>query len=89
MLGRRGWGRRDTAHSAGLNHLPSGSHPVDSRWMWGALLAYNLSAWLQMLTPIGAARRRIATVRRLLIRRAARWTTTARRHKRVRVRDGG
>jgi hypothetical protein len=50
-------------------------------WMWGALLAYNLSAWLQMLAPIGAARRRIATVRRLLIRRAARWTTTARRHE--------
>jgi Mg2+ and Co2+ transporter CorA len=50
-------------------------------WMWGALLAYNLSAWLQMLAPIGAVRRRIATVRRLLIRRAARWTTTARRHE--------
>jgi Mg2+ and Co2+ transporter CorA len=48
-------------------------------WMWGALLAYNLSAWLQMLAPIGAARRRIATVRRLLVRRAARLTSTARR----------
>jgi hypothetical protein len=34
-----------------------------------------------MLAPIGAARRRIATVRRLLIRRAARWTTTSRRHE--------
>jgi DDE family transposase len=72
---------RDTAHGAGLNHLPSGSHAVNSMWMWGALLAYNLSAWLQMLAPIGTARRRIATVRRLLIRRAARWTTTARRHE--------
>jgi hypothetical protein len=72
---------RDTAHGSGLNHLPSGKHAVNSMWMWGALLAYNLSAWLQMLAPIGAARRRIATVRRLLIRRAARWTTTARRHK--------
>ncbi len=50
-------------------------------WMWGALLAYNLSAWLQRLAPIGAARRRIATVRRLLIARAARWTTSARRHE--------
>jgi hypothetical protein len=48
-------------------------------WMWGALLAYNLAGWLQMLAPIGAARRRIATVRRLLIHRAARWTATARR----------
>jgi hypothetical protein len=71
---------RDTAHGAGLNHLPSASHAVNSMWMWGALLAYNLSAWLQMLAPLGAARRRIATVRRLLIRRAARWTATARRH---------
>jgi hypothetical protein len=70
---------RDTAYGAGLNHLPSGSHAVNSMWMWGALLAYNLSAWLQMLAPLGTARRRIATIRRLLIRRAARWTTTARR----------
>jgi hypothetical protein len=72
---------RDTAHGAGLSHLPSGTHAVNSMWMWGALLAYNLAAWLQMLAPIGAARRRIATVRRLLIRRAGRWTTTARRHE--------
>jgi hypothetical protein len=34
-----------------------------------------------MLSPLGVARRRIATVRRLLIRRAARWTVTARRHE--------
>jgi hypothetical protein len=70
---------RDTAHGAGLNHLPSASHAVNSMWMWGALLAYNLSAWLQMLAPIGGTRRRIATVRRQLIARAARLTTTARR----------
>jgi Transposase DDE domain group 1 len=72
---------RDAAHGAGLNHLPSAFHAVNAMWMWGALLAYNLSAWLQMLAPLGAARRRIATVRRLLIRRAARWTATARRHE--------
>ncbi|MCX5215507.1 IS1380 family transposase [Kitasatospora sp. NBC_00240] len=72
---------RDTAHGAGLNHLPSASHAVNAMWMWGALLAYNLSAWLPMLAPLGAARRRISTVRRLLIRRAARWTATARRHE--------
>lgn len=72
---------RDTAYGAGLNHLPSASHAVNSLWMWGALLAYNLSAWLQMLAPLDAtsARRRIATVRRLLIARAARLTSTARR----------
>jgi hypothetical protein len=72
---------RDTAHGAGLNHLPSASHQVNTLWMWGALLAYNLSAWLQMLAPIGTARRRIATVRRLLINRAARLVRTARRHR--------
>ncbi|WP_431955246.1 transposase, partial [Actinacidiphila sp. bgisy167] len=72
---------RDTAHGAGLNHLPSASHPVNAMWMWGALLAYNLAAWLQMPVPIGSARRRMATVRRLLIARAARLTTTARRHE--------
>ncbi|MFE4978010.1 IS1380 family transposase [Kitasatospora sp. NPDC056651] len=72
---------RDTAHGAGLSHLPSASHAVNSMWMWGAMLAYNLSAWLQMLSPLGTARRRIATVRRLLIHRAARWTVTARRHE--------
>jgi hypothetical protein len=72
---------RDTAHGAGLNHLPSASHAVNSMLMWGALPAYNLSAGSRMLSPLGVARRRIATVRRPLIRRAARWTTTARRHE--------
>ncbi|MFJ6139015.1 hypothetical protein [Kitasatospora sp. NPDC092286] len=72
---------RDTAHGARLGHLPSGSHSVNSMWMWGAPPACNLSAWLQMLGPLGAAKRRIATGRRLLIRRAARWTTTGRRHE--------
>lgn len=72
---------RDTAHGAGLSHLPSASHAVNSMWMWGAMLAYNLAAWLQMLSPLGTARRRIATVRRLLIHRTARCTVTARRHE--------
>ncbi|MFI9163622.1 IS1380 family transposase [Kitasatospora aureofaciens] len=74
---------RDTAHGAGLNHLPSASHAVNSMWMWGALLAYNLAAWLQMLAPLDTtgARRRIATVRRLLIARAARLVTGARRSR--------
>jgi hypothetical protein len=70
---------RDTAYGAGLNHLPSGSHAVNAAWMWGALLAYNLSAWLQMIAPLGPARSRIATVRRLLIGRAARLVATGRR----------
>lgn len=71
---------RDTAHGAGLNHLPSARHAVNAMWMWGALLAYNLSAWLQMIAPLGTGRtrHRIATLRRLLIARAARLVTTAR-----------
>jgi hypothetical protein len=50
---------RDTAHGAGLNHLPSAAHAVNSMWMWGALLAYNLSAWLQILSQ--AASRGVAS----------------------------
>jgi hypothetical protein len=70
---------RDTAYGAGLNHLPSGTHQVNALWMWGALLACNFCAWPQMLAPIGEARCHIATVRRLLVRRAARLVATARR----------
>ena len=32
--------------------MPSASHAVNSMWMWGALLAYNLSAWLQELAAL-------------------------------------
>ena len=49
--------------------------------MWGALLAYNLSAWLQMIAPLGGVRRRIATLRRLLIARAARLVRGGRRNR--------
>jgi hypothetical protein len=72
---------RVTAHGAGLNHLPSAAHAVNAMWMWGALPACNLSAWPRMLSPLGVARRRIATVRRPLIRRAAHWATTGRHHE--------
>ncbi|MET8518000.1 transposase [Streptomyces sp. NPDC005077] len=74
-------GIEDQAHAYSFIALPSASHLVNAMWMWGALLAYNLSAWLQMLAPLGGARRRIATVRRLLIARAARLTVTARRNR--------
>jgi len=47
------------------------AHPrsiaVNRMWKGDALLACDLSAWLQLLAPIGTARRRIATVRRLQI----------------------
>lgn len=35
---------RDAKHGAALRHLPSGTHAVNIAWMWGALLAVNLSA---------------------------------------------
>jgi len=40
---------RDAKHGAALRHLPSGDPSVNTAWMWGALLAVNLSAWLQEL----------------------------------------
>lgn len=43
---------RDAKHGAGLRHLPSGSQAVNTVWMWAALLAINLSAWLQELAGL-------------------------------------
>ncbi len=40
---------RDAKHGAALRHLPSGYPAVNTAWMWGALLAVNLSAWLHEL----------------------------------------
>ncbi len=37
---------RDAKHGAALRHLPSASRAANTVWMWGALLAVNLSAWL-------------------------------------------
>jgi len=41
---------RDTKHGAGLRHLPSGHVEVNTAWMWGALLAATMAAWLHQLT---------------------------------------
>jgi hypothetical protein len=38
---------RDAKHGAALRHLPSSTRAANTTWMWGALLAVNLSAWLQ------------------------------------------
>ena len=35
---------RDAKHGAALRHLPSASRAANTIWMWGALLAVNLSA---------------------------------------------
>ena len=41
---------RDGKHGAALRHLPSGYPQVNTAWMWGALLAASMAAWLHQLT---------------------------------------
>ena len=47
---------RDSKHGAALRHLPSGYPQVNTAWMWGALLAATMAAWLHQLTATTAAR---------------------------------
>ena len=47
---------RDSKHGAALRHLPSGYPQVNLAWMWGALLAATMAAWLHQLTAITAGR---------------------------------
>jgi hypothetical protein len=63
---------RDAKHGAALRHLPSATRAANTVWMWGALLAVNLSAWLQELAGLdggdGRGRNHLGTLRhRLLI----------------------
>ncbi|MGH3259084.1 MAG: IS1380 family transposase [Streptosporangiaceae bacterium] len=41
---------RDSKLGAALRHLPSGYPQVNLAWMWGALLAATMAAWLRQLT---------------------------------------
>jgi DDE family transposase len=80
---------RDSKHGAALRHLPSGYPQVNTAWMWGALLAANMAAWLHQLTATeGPAGQRsgwgtregkamIATLRHRLIRIPARLVSHA------------
>jgi hypothetical protein len=74
---------RDAKHGAALRHLPSGNAVVNKVWMWAALLACALSAWLQEITGLdrgnGRGRATIARLRRELICVPARITGHARR----------
>jgi Transposase DDE domain group 1 len=74
---------RDAKHGAALRHLPSADLMVNTVWMWAALLATALSAWLQELTGIdrgnGRGRRTIARLRRELVCVPARVVHHARR----------
>jgi hypothetical protein len=45
---------RDSKHGAALRHLPSGYPQVNLAWMWGALLAATMAAWLHQLTAVTA-----------------------------------
>jgi Transposase DDE domain group 1 len=62
---------KDGKLGAALRHLPSGEHAVNSVWMWAALLACAISAWLQEITGIdygnGRGRRTLTRLRRELI----------------------
>jgi hypothetical protein len=70
---------RDSKHGAALRHLPSGYKEVNTAWMWGALLAAGMAAWLHQLTAttrgedileghgIRGGKAMIATVRHRLI----------------------
>jgi hypothetical protein len=62
---------RDAKHGAALRHLPSGARAANTVWMWGALLAVNLSAWLQELggldTGDGRGRAHLGTLRHRLL----------------------
>ena len=62
---------RDAKHGAALRHLPSGYPAVNTAWMWGALLAVNLSAWLHELAGLdhgdGRGRAHLHRLRRELI----------------------
>ena len=81
---------RDSKHGAALRHLPSGYAKVNTAWMWGALLAASIAAWLHQLTAVtrGQAilaghgvrggKAMIATLRRRLISVPGRLTRHAR-----------
>jgi hypothetical protein len=70
---------RDSKLGAALRHLPSGYPQVNLAWMWGALLAAAMAAWLHQLTALTAGedilhghgvrggKAMIATLRRRLI----------------------
>jgi hypothetical protein len=70
---------RDSKLGAALRHLPSGYPQVNMAWMWGALLAATMAAWLHQLTArtagedileghgVRGGKAMIATLRRRLI----------------------
>lgn len=73
---------RDAKLGAALRHLPSGYQAVNRAWMWAALMALNISVWLQSLARTDTTNRGRAhgkRLRRELISLAARVVQHARR----------
>lgn len=72
---------KDAKWGAALRHLPSADHTVNSIWMWAALLACAISAWIQEISGIdrgnGRGRRTVTRLRRELINVPARVTRRA------------
>src|SRR5262249_50116730 len=62
---------RDAKHGAALRYLPCGNRAANTVWMWGALLAVNMSAWLQELSVLdygdGRGRAHLGTLRHRLL----------------------
>jgi DDE family transposase len=62
---------RDAKYGAALRHLPSASRAANTVWMWDALLAVNLSAWVQELAGLdtgdGRGRAHLGTLRHRLL----------------------
>jgi hypothetical protein len=70
---------RDAKWGMALRHLPSGNATVNTVWMWAALLALNLSAWIQALGRVDSdGRAHGKRLRRQLITIPARILTHAR-----------
>jgi Transposase DDE domain group 1 len=90
---------RDSKLGAALRHLPSGYPQVNTAWMWGALLAATMAAWLHQLTATAlgedivhghgarGGKAMIATLRRRLIAVPGRLTRHA-RHLTLRLPPG-
>jgi hypothetical protein len=73
---------KDGKHGAALRHMPSADPDINQVWMWAALLACAISAWLQEITRIdrgnGRGRATITRLRRELINIPARVIHPAR-----------
>lgn len=72
---------KDSKLGMAMRHMPSGYEAVNLTWMWVALLALNISSWLQALSGHDKANGRAhgKRLRRELICIAARVTHHARR----------